>query len=343
MDADGRFLVGSDEFIELTGPQTTAAFGRLWSEIAAELKLDPDQQVARAVATRETWSGITVSWPVDGGDERLPVELSGLPVFDRERHFRGYRGFGVCRDIARINELASARRERPIGFVARPEPSAASDAAAPAISAEAAADTEKSAALQSPTIKPAAEEAEVAPRPQRPSPSLPPTANVVPFRPGTSEPKTPSLSPIERRAFRELAQELTARLQGGHDAPAAESVASSLPEEAVPVEAADAPTTPPNAEQILGEPAENPIAPPEPISAEPAAALLAPPAAEVIAALMSATAQLPAAESPGVAEVQSFQRTSFQRTSSQRTSSQPRANIRGRNPAASCASGAGLN
>ena len=59
MDADGRFVVGSDEFIELTGPQTTAAFGRLWSEIADELKLDPEQQVARAVATRETWSGIT--------------------------------------------------------------------------------------------------------------------------------------------------------------------------------------------------------------------------------------------------------------------------------------------
>ena len=121
MDADGRFVVGSDEFIELTGPRTTAAFGRLWSEIAAELKLDPEHQVARAVATRETWSGITVSWPVDDGGERLPVELSGLPVFDRERDFRGYRGFGVCRDIARINQLARARRERPIGFMARPE------------------------------------------------------------------------------------------------------------------------------------------------------------------------------------------------------------------------------
>jgi PAS domain-containing protein len=110
MDADGRFVVGSDEFIELMGPRTTAAFGRLLSEIATELKLDPDSQVARAVATRETWSGITVSWPVDDGGDRLPVELSGLPVFDREREFRGYRGFGVCRDLDRINHLARARR-----------------------------------------------------------------------------------------------------------------------------------------------------------------------------------------------------------------------------------------
>ena len=121
MDADGRFVVGSDEFIELMGPRTTAAFGRLWSEIAAELKLDPENQIARAVATHETWSGITVSWPVDDGGERLPVELSGLPVFDRDRTFRGYRGFGVCRDIARINHLARARRERPIGFMAHAE------------------------------------------------------------------------------------------------------------------------------------------------------------------------------------------------------------------------------
>ncbi len=65
MDADGRFAIGSDEFIELMGPRTTSAFGRLWSEIAAELNLDPDNQVARAVATHETWSSITLSWPVD--------------------------------------------------------------------------------------------------------------------------------------------------------------------------------------------------------------------------------------------------------------------------------------
>src|SRR5262245_45036804 len=32
--------------------------------------------------------------------------MSGLPVFDRERRFRGYRGFGICRDLARLNALA---------------------------------------------------------------------------------------------------------------------------------------------------------------------------------------------------------------------------------------------
>ena len=52
----------------------------------------------------------SVHWPVDGSEQRLAVELSGLPVFDRERTFRGYRGFGVCRDVAGLNAIAQARR-----------------------------------------------------------------------------------------------------------------------------------------------------------------------------------------------------------------------------------------
>jgi len=253
MDADGRFVVGSDEFIELMGPRTTASFGRLWSEVAAELKLDRDNQVGRAVATRETWSGITISWPVDDGGERLPVELSGLPVFDRDRDFRGYRGFGVCRDLSRIDHLARARRERPIGFMAQPEMSPerhGDDASSPkpqdAAPAErdgafAAAET----AAASPADAPATIEFES--RAGRPAPSVAPAAaNVVPFRQGTPpEPRTPSLSPVERKAFRELAQELTARLRGANEAPAAESGSGALPADDQPdgpdlAEAADA-------------------------------------------------------------------------------------------------------
>ena len=241
MDADGRFALGSDEFVKLIGPRTTAAFGRLWSEIAAELNLDPDGRVARALATRETWSGITVFWPVDEGGQSLAVELSGLPVFDRDRGFRGYRGFGVCRDLELINQLARARREHPIGFMTRPEairdrgetaaatPEAASRAPAPqaATPAEVATSAPKpempppaSEAVTpveaEPSSPPAAERAsETSPAQEAQSPAPPPAANVVPFRSGAaSEPKAPSLSPVERKAFRELAQELTARLGG---------------------------------------------------------------------------------------------------------------------------------
>lgn len=110
MDAEGRFLLGSDDFMRLIGPRTAGEFGRPWREIVAVLDLDPHGLVEKAVATHETWSGITLNWPVDDHGPRLPVELSGLPVFDRSRSFAGYRGFGVCRDLARLSDLSASQR-----------------------------------------------------------------------------------------------------------------------------------------------------------------------------------------------------------------------------------------
>lgn len=253
MDTEGRFVVGSDEFIELMGPRTTAAFGRLWREIAADLKLDPDGQIARAVATRETWSGITVLWPVDDGGARLPVELSGLPVFDRERLFRGYRGFGVCRDLDRINYLARARRERPIGFMT---PLDAAGKEANAIAAEpehqvapenAAFENAASAApKEAAAVTPADADSEAPPRADHPAIDVvPAAANVVPFRTSTPpETKVPALSPVERKAFRELAEELTARLQGVREDLAEQDPAALPVEDQAEANAASLPAAP---------------------------------------------------------------------------------------------------
>jgi signal transduction histidine kinase len=186
-----------------------AALDQKWSDAAAALMLDQDNQVTRAIATCETWSGIVISWPVDGTSERLPVELSGLPVFDRDRGYRGYRGFGVCRDIARINQLLRVRRERPIEFKPVPETAQALNGGAPVVEGR------QSTAVpgQPATERPA--------RPERPALTIAPAAaNVLPFRQAPAlEAKPPVLSAGERKAFRELAQELTARLRGMPDAP----------------------------------------------------------------------------------------------------------------------------
>jgi signal transduction histidine kinase len=207
MDADGRFTVGSDEFGELIGPHIMSAFSRKWSDVAAELNLDQDKQVARAIATHETWSGITIPWPVDGATERILVELSGLPVFDRDRSFRGYRGFGVCRDVGRINQLLRVRREQPSGSLPTPETST----------------VVVDEPAESAPIDPRTSEKpfETAPRhAERPALSIAPAANVVPFRQASAqELRPPALSAGERKAFRELAQELTARLRGTPEAP----------------------------------------------------------------------------------------------------------------------------
>ena len=89
MDAEGRFTVGSEDFVALVGPRTAAVLGEPWHAIAAALDLDRGGRIARAMATQDTWSGLAVAWPVDDGSRRLMVELSGLPVFDRDRVFRG--------------------------------------------------------------------------------------------------------------------------------------------------------------------------------------------------------------------------------------------------------------
>jgi PAS domain S-box-containing protein len=101
INSEGRFTVASDAFVALIGPDNAAILGQPWIDVARQLNLDPEDHISRAIDARETWSGITVSWPVAGSDERLPVEMSGLPMFDRDRAFLGYRGFGVCRDAGR--------------------------------------------------------------------------------------------------------------------------------------------------------------------------------------------------------------------------------------------------
>ena len=75
------------QFAKLIGPQDRGTYLAALGGNRAELKLDQKGEVARALASRNTWSGIVVPWPVDGTSDRLPVEMSGLPVFDRDRQF----------------------------------------------------------------------------------------------------------------------------------------------------------------------------------------------------------------------------------------------------------------
>ncbi len=120
-DTDNRFTLGTEEFIKVLGPKTAAVLGRPWAEVAAALKLDTQGAVANALAARSTWSGVVVPWPVDDMDQPLAIEMSGLPVFDRDRKFAGYRGFGICRDVERLAALKQRRAQ------AEPAPTAVKD------------------------------------------------------------------------------------------------------------------------------------------------------------------------------------------------------------------------
>jgi PAS domain S-box-containing protein len=241
MDADGHFSLGSDEFSWLIGARTAAGFGRPWDEIAQSFGLDPADRLREAIATRETWSGVTLYWPVDGGG-RLPVELSGLPVFGENREYAGYRGVGVCRDLDSLEHLAMQRRLDPAGEAARslagdivPDDSERADPAheSPGPSATIANGISSPTDLDEPVETP---------------------QNVVPFRPiGESR----SLSPVENHAFNELARQLSARLDrdtsaspeaivtSGPIAPAADPAAAEPPREQAPAPEWLAPPEPP--------------------------------------------------------------------------------------------------
>jgi PAS domain S-box-containing protein len=241
MDAAGRFFLDSEEFADLIGGVAKDMSGRAWSELNAEFAIDPEDRVARAVASHETWSNILVSWPAEG--ERLEAELSGLPTFDRNRAFRGYRGFGVCRDLSHVERLAARRRSA--AAAANEHPPVREPEAAPAAVKEVAA----------PLIAP----------------------NVVRF-PGAGpfaelravEAEATALGSGEHGAFHELARQLTVRLQAAELAPAMPGDDVVVPPEIIEPETLEPETEPGTEEPVSMEPAFS-----EPPAVEPGPAMLA--------------------------------------------------------------------
>jgi PAS domain S-box-containing protein len=262
MDTEGRFALGSEEFTRLIGAHTTAGFGRQWSDIAEAFGLDPEGRVLKAVATRETWSGIVLDWPFDGGG-RLPVELSGLPAYDRARNFVGYRGFGVCRDLDGLARLAALRRYE---LFSNPPPTPAPSADSAGIMA-----TDVTGEARSPDVgaaspgPPSTPELSAPPAPE----TSPPTdletfvetpKNVVPFRPVT-EGKSPALTPVENSAFNELARQLAERLANESGAAAVTEPPAETVEVAVEQTIEEMPA-PADSSGVSGQP--NWLAHPEP-------------------------------------------------------------------------------
>ena len=233
MDKEGRFTLGTDEFTGLIGPRTTAVFGRPWRDIAETFGFDPEGRMMKAFATGATWSGITLNWPVDGGGT-LPVELSGLPVFDGLRNFVGYRGFGVCRDFDALARLAARRLAELSGELMTPQEAPAATSAEPIeapsqnqLPEPIADETSHQQDLETPveppkdSVRESVEEdvkGSVMNISTETAAELPADAagNILPFR-APGDPK--SLSPVENNAFDELARQLSARLdtENGHE------------------------------------------------------------------------------------------------------------------------------
>ena len=175
IDAEGRFWIEPGIFAEAVDMAGRAS---TWAELATEV--DPDRKVEHAIASRQTWTAIALAWPVGRDRARIAVELSGAPVFDDDRRWIGYRGFGVCRDVAQLAASAAAPRRGSAPAATRGE--------APEIGAAC------------PTCS----------RPQLAT--VPPAENVVPFRLGSARKPAHALSAVERTAFQEIGQALASSL-----------------------------------------------------------------------------------------------------------------------------------
>ncbi|MBY3177797.1 PAS domain S-box protein [Rhizobium leguminosarum] len=97
IDAEGRFNEVSHEFAEAVGPHASDIIGSAFGDVAALFNLDPEGKLSEALARRDTWSGKTILWPVEGTSLVVPVDLAALPTYTRNRDFDGFRGFGVVR------------------------------------------------------------------------------------------------------------------------------------------------------------------------------------------------------------------------------------------------------
>ncbi|SOE18529.1 PAS/PAC sensor signal transduction histidine kinase [Hoeflea halophila] len=97
INKDGEFSEVSPEFAAAVGPHSADIIGRKFPDLARVFNLDPDHIISDLLNRRDTWSGKTVFWPVQGTDLVTPVDLAALPTYTRDRRFDGFRGFGIVR------------------------------------------------------------------------------------------------------------------------------------------------------------------------------------------------------------------------------------------------------
>ncbi|HEV7304796.1 ATP-binding protein [Ensifer sp.] len=97
IDAEGRFSEISEEFATAVGPRSAGVIGETFADVAGRYDLDPEHRINALLQRRDTWSGKTIFWPIEGTSLKVPVDLAALPTYSRSREFDGFRGFGIVR------------------------------------------------------------------------------------------------------------------------------------------------------------------------------------------------------------------------------------------------------
>lgn len=189
MDDGFKFTFVSPEFQTLVGLR--GAFeGRTWQDLAGDYQLDPDGDVQSAITSKDSWSGKHIIWALPKRKKVAGIELSAMPVFDAEKRFQGYRGFGACQ----LQDQVIAVDEPPVqdNYAALPD-----EFSGDAMAADVFDDAEP--------VVTGPKAAVVEAIPQNKPDEVP---AIVDTRPSSQQDHTKGLTPEERKAFEEIGKSL---------------------------------------------------------------------------------------------------------------------------------------
>lgn len=189
MDDGFKFTFVSPEFQTLVGLR--GAFeGRTWRDLAGDFQLDPDGEVQRTISSKDSWGGKHITWALPKRKKVAEIELSAMPVFDADKRFQGYRGFGACLLQDQIVEL----EEPPVqdNYAALPDELTADDLAAHVFD-----NSEPDVTVPKAALFDVDQENDAAEVPA-----------IVDTRPVSMPEQTRGLTPEERKAFEEIGKSL---------------------------------------------------------------------------------------------------------------------------------------
>ena len=101
-DANDRFVSVDAALADVVGAAAADIVGVSVEKIAQQLVGGAD--FTKSVASRLSWSGVTVDWPFADGSAIAPVTLGALPIVDERQAFAGYNGYGLVH-VARIRTV----------------------------------------------------------------------------------------------------------------------------------------------------------------------------------------------------------------------------------------------
>lgn len=105
-DAQDRFVSVDAVLADVIGTTAANLVGARVEQVARGL--GDGEEWIRAIASRRSWSGVRVEWPLADGTGVAPVTLGALPTSDASGSFSGFNGYGLV-------HIAQIRASEPAG------------------------------------------------------------------------------------------------------------------------------------------------------------------------------------------------------------------------------------